>query len=323
MTTASGFDSQVGYAVESPTGTFTAPTRAIEQVKSGLKSSRTDTPSKGIKAGRRGAVRMIKGVEVVAGTIVHELSPANIGAILVQGMGAVSTSGANPFTHLITPGPLVETRTMSVQVGTPSFDGTVRPLNFSGCQIGEFGIDVNSGADTVMLNVDWVGQHLQSTGDGDTPAALTSASYSSAWSPFSGLMAVLTINGAEYEFDTLSFKANNGLRTGNYTARSTTPGRAKLSKEQDLRSWTCAVKSDFWDLTVLNRAFAGTEVAFSLALTNGSASLTLAGNVRTQTESPTVEGTALVKDTLNLEFLSSSSDASACTFTLVNADSTP
>ncbi|MDO8391061.1 MAG: phage tail tube protein [Actinomycetota bacterium] len=323
MTTASGFDSQCGYAVESPSGTFTAPTRAIEHVKSGLKSTRLDTPSKGIKAGRRGVVRMIKGVEVVAGSIVHELSPANTGVILVQGMGAVSTSGSGTYTHVITPGPLVEERTMSVQVGTPSYDGTVRPFNFSGCQIQGFSIDVNAGADTVMLNTDWVGQHMQSTGDGDTVAALTAASYSSAWSPFSGLQAVLSIAGDEYEFDTLSFSAKNGLRTGNYTARSTTPGRAKLSKEQDPRRWTCAVKSDFWDLTVLNRAFAGTEVAFSLALTAGSTSLTLAGNVHTQVESPTVEGTSLIKDALNLEFLSPSVDASACTFTLVNADSAP
>lgn len=321
--TAAGFDQQVGYAIESPSGTFTTPTRALEHVKSGLKSTRTDARSKGTKAGRRGPVRMIKGVEVVAGPIVHELSPANTGVLLVQGMGAVSTTGSNPYTHVITPGALVETRTMTVQVGTPSYDGTVRPLNFTGCQIASFGIDVNSGADTVMFTADWVGQHLQNTGDGDSPAALTAATYSSAWSPFSGLMAVLSIAGSEYEFDTLSFKANNGLRTGMYTARSTTPGRAKISKEQDQRSWTCAVKSDFWDLTVMNRAFAGTEVAFSLALTNGSSSLTLAGNVRTQTESPQIDGNALTKDSLNLEFVSSSSDAAACTFTLVNTDSTP
>lgn len=321
--TSAGFDSQVGYAIESPTGTFTAPTRAIEHVKSGLKSTRKDTPSKGIKAGRRSAVRMLKGVEVVAGPITHELSPANIGMLLVQGMGAVSTTGSNPYTHVITPGALVQTQTLSVQVGTPSYDGTVRPLNFTGCQIAGFDINVKAGSDPVMLNLDFVGQHLQSTGDGDTVAALTAASYSSAWSPFTGLHAVLSIAGSEYEFDDLTFKAVNGLRTGNYTARSTTPGRAKLSKEQDLRTWTCAVKSDFWDLTVLNRAFAATEVAFSLALTNGSTSLTLAGNVHTMLDSPTVDGTALIKDALNLEFVSSSTDAAACTFTLVNADSAP
>lgn len=321
--TASGFDSQVGYAIESPTGTFTAPTRAIEHVKSGLKSVRNDKLSSAVKAGRRGAMRVHKGVEVVAGPIVHELSPVNIGMLLVQGMGAVSTSGANPYTHVITPGPLVETQTLTVQVGTPSYDGTVRPFNFTGCQLAGFGIDVKAGGDPIMLTGDWVGQHLQSTGDGDTVTALTSASYSSTWAPFSGLNAVLSIAGSEYEFDDLSFKAVNGLRTGNYVARTTTPSQAKLSKEQDLRSWTCAIKSDFWDLTVLNRAFAKTEVAFSLALTNGANTLTIAGNVHTMPDSPTVEGAGLVKDALNLSFLSSTSDAAACTFTLVNTNSAP
>ena len=320
--TSAGFDSQVGYAIESPSGTFTAPTRAIEHVKSTLKSVRRDTPSKAIKAGRRSAPRYHKGVEVVAGTITHELSPAAIGLPLVQAMGAVSTTGSNPYTHAITAGPLVQTQTLSVQVGTPSYDGTVRPLNFVGCQIPSFGYTVKAGSDPVLLDLDFVGQHLQSTGDGDTPAALTSASYNSAWAPFTGLHAVLTINGAEYEFDELSFKAVNGLRTGNYTARSTTPGRAKRSMEQDFRLWTAAVKSDFWDLTVLNRAFAGTEVTFSLALTNGATSLTHSGYVRTMVDSPTVDGMALIKDALNLEFVHSA-DATACAFSLVNADSAP
>ena len=321
--TASGFDSQVGYAIESPSGTFTAPTRALEHVKSGLKSTRSDTLSKAIKAGRRSAPRIHKGVEVVAGQIVHELSPINIGMLLVQGMGAVSTTGTNPYTHVITPGALVETQTLTVQVGTPSYDGTVRPFNFTGCQLAGFGFDVKAGGEPIMLNTDWVGQHLQSTGDGDTVTALTSASYSSTWAPFTGLNAVLSIAGAEYEFDDLSFKCTNGLRTGNYTARSTTPSRAKVSKEQDMRSWTCAIKSDFWDLTVLNRAFAKTEVAFSLALTSGANSLTVAGNVHTAVDSPTVDGTGLIKDALNLSFLSSSTDAAGLTFTLVNTNSAP
>ncbi|MGK3946779.1 hypothetical protein ABK046_51500, partial [Streptomyces caeruleatus] len=71
----------------------------------------------------------------MAGQITHELSPANIGMLLVQAMGAVSTSGAGPYTHVITPGPLVATRSLTVQVGTPDFGGTVRPFNFTGCQV--------------------------------------------------------------------------------------------------------------------------------------------------------------------------------------------
>lgn len=322
--TAAGWDSQVGYAPEGVFGVFTAPTRAIEHVKSGLRSRRTDSPSKGIKAGRRGAIRMFRGVEVVEGPISHELSAANIALLGSQFMGAVITTGAGPYSHALTDGPLVETRGISVQVGTPSFNGTVNPLNFSGCQIKSGTISVKGGSsDAAMIDLDWVGQHMQSTGDGDVVAALTPAVYSAAWAPFTGLDVVLLIDGVQYEFDDLTWKFDNGLRTGNYTGRSPNAGRAKPSKEQGHRVKTATVRSDFWDLAAMNRSIAGTEVPFSLAFTRGTSSLTIAGAVHSQVESPGVEGLSLVKDALNLQFISATSDPAACTITVVNGDATP
>lgn len=322
--TAAGFDQQVGYATESTFGTFVSPTRHLEHVKSGLKSERRDFMSKGVKAGRRTGFRYLKGPEVVAGPISHELSPANIGLLLVQGMGAVSTSGSNPYTHVITPGALVETRGTSVQVGTPSYDGTVRPFNFAGCQVTGGSITVKAGAqEAAMIDLNWVGQHFQNAGDGDTPTSLASTSYDSNWLPFTGFNAVLTLNGSEYEFDELTFTFDNGLRVGNYTARSTTPHRAKPAKEEAHRTYGLRVTSDFWDLTSLNRAYTPTEVSYSLALTSGTSSLTIAGAMKTMPETPTIDGTKVTKETLNLVPVSSSSDAATCTMTLVNANSTP
>lgn len=321
--TASGFDSQVAYAIESPFGTFVNPTRAIEHVKFGLKSTRTDAPSKGVKAGRRGRVRMLRGREVVAGPISHELSAANIAQLGVQIMGAVATTGAGPYQHVLTPGPLVE-RGVSIQGGVPDLSGTIRPLNFVGCQVASGTITVKGGAeDAVMLDLDWVGTHMQNTADGDVVAALVTAVYSSTWAPFTGLQAVLTIDGAEYEFDEFTFKFDNGLRTGDYKARSAKAGQAKVSKEMGIRTHTATIKSDFFDLTVLNRAFAGAEVALSLALSNGTHSFTIAGNVHTQVESISVEGTDIPSEALVCEFLSSTSDAAGITITVVNADATP
>jgi len=320
--TAAGFDSQVGYAVESPSGTYTAPTRAIEHVKSTLKSVRPPIISKGIKAGRRHQGRSAKGLEVVAGTITHELSPINTGMLFKQGMGAVSTSGAGPYTHVFTPGALVETQTLSIQVGTPSENGTINPLNFTGCQINGFTITSKTG-EYVMLDLDVVGQHMQNTGDGDTVAGLTAAVYSSTWAPFSHLHGVLSIAGSEYEFDDVAITVANNLKTGRYTHRSTTPSQAKVAKESGWRGFSAVVNSDFWNLTAMNRAFAGTEVAFSWALTNGSNTLTIAGNVRTDPDTPVIDGTDNVKQGLALNFVSLTSDAAAFTATLVNTDSAP
>lgn len=320
--TAAGFDSQVGYAVESPSGTYTAPTRAIEHVKSTLKSVRPPIISKGIKAGRRHQGRSAKGLEVVAGTITHELSPINIGMLFKQGMGAVSTSGAGPYTHVFTPGALVETQTLSIQVGTPSENGTINPLNFTGCQINGFTITSKTG-EYVMLDLDVVGQHMQNTGDGDTVAGLTAAVYSSTWAPFSHLHGVLSIAGSEYEFDDVAITVANNLKTGRYTHRSTTPSQAKVAKESGWREFSAVVNSDFWNLTAMNRAFAGTEVAFSWVLTNGANTLTIAGNVRTDPDTPVIDGTDNVKQGLALNFVSLTSDATALTITQVTTDSAP
>ena len=320
--TAAGFDSQVGYAVESPSGTYTAPTRAIEHVKSSLNSKRPDIVSKGIKAGRRHQGRRSKGLEVVAGTITHELSPINTGMLFKQGMGAVSTSGAGPYTHVFTPGALVETQTLTVQVGTPSENGTVNPFNFTGCQINGFTITSKTG-EVVMIDLDFIGQHMQNTGDGDSVSALVAATYSSTWAPFTCLHGVLSVNGSAYEFDDCTIKVANNLKTGRYTHRSTTPSQAKVAKESGWRDFTAVVNSDFWDLTAMARSFAGTEVAFSLVFTNGANTLTIAGNVRTAVDTPVVTGPDNVKQGLAFDFVSLTSDAAAFTATLVNTDTLP
>ena len=79
--TAAGWDSQVGYAIESPSGTFTAPTFALEHANAKMKFDIQRIPSKGIKAGRRHQGRWFPGGQSVKGTIAHELSPINTGKI--------------------------------------------------------------------------------------------------------------------------------------------------------------------------------------------------------------------------------------------------
>jgi hypothetical protein len=321
--TSSGFDSQVGYAIESPSGTYTAPTRAIEHVKSALTSKRDPIISQGIKANRRHQGRSSKGIEVVGGSVLHELAPQNTGMLFTQLMGAVANSGAGPYTHVFTSGPLVETQSLTVQVGTPDDAGTINPLNFLGCQIASATITVPAQAKPVMIEPTFVGQHLQNTGDGDTPGTLVAATYAATYVPFTSLNAVLTLAGAEFEFDDLTINIDNGLKTGRYTARSTNPSRAKIAKESGWRTWSVNVNADLWNLVAMNRAFASTEVAFSLALTAGTASLTIAGNVRTDPFSPTVDGPDTLKQGLKMDFVSLTSDAAAMTMTLVNSDATP
>ena len=314
--TAAGFDSQVGYALESPSGTFTAPTRALEHVKSSLKLEVDRIPSKGIKAGRRHQGRWFTGGQRVKGTVSHEFSPINSGLLLRTLMGAVNTSGAGPYTHVYTPGALTQTNTLTVQVGTPSIDGTVNSMSFIGNHIVGATFTSKVG-EVVMSDFEFYGQHL------DVLQLLTAASYSSTWAPYTFLHGVLSIAGSEYEFDDVTLNYTNALRTDRHVHRSTTPARPKTSLESGFREWTATVNSDFHSLAALNRAIAGTEAAFSLVFTSGANVVTFAGNVRSDVDSPTVDGPETVKQSLPLVFVSTTSDAAAMTITQVTTESTP
>lgn len=312
--TASTFDSQVGYAVESPTGTYTAPTRTIEHVSSSMKLEVDRIPSKGIKAARRHQGRWFPGAQRVKGNLVHELAPSNMGLILKQLMGASATSGSGPYEHVLTPGATVQTTTLTAQVLTPSVDGTTRVLSFLGCHI--VGATITSKVGEVaMIDLEMYGQHL------DVGQSAAAAAYASAWAPFTFLHGVLTFAGSEYEFDDITINYTNSLKVDRHVHRSTTPARPKTSLEAGFREWTATINSDFHDLTALNRAIAGTEAAFSLVFTNGAShSLTIAGNVRSDVDSPTIDGVDTVKQSLPLVFVSTTSDAAAMTMTLVNGD---
>lgn len=314
--TAAGFDSQIGIALESPSGTFTAPTRALEHVRSSLVPHHERIPALGIRATRRHQGRWYKGVTWIDGSTAFELSPINIGLLFTQALGAVNTSGANPYTHVFTPGPLVQTQTLTVQVGTPSANGTINSLSYTGMQITDMTITSKIG-EAVMLDVGWYGQAL------DVGQSLTAASYSSTWSPFTFLHGVLSLAGSEYEFDDITINIKNGLRTGRHVHRTTTPAVPKISLESGFREFSGTLNSDFWDMTVLNRAIAGTEVALSLVFTNGANTLTIAGNIRTDVEGLTIDGPESLKQGIPFVFLSTTSDAAAFTATLVNTNSAP
>ena len=314
--TASGVDSQVGYALESPTGTFTAPTRALEHVSSSLKLEIDRIASKGIKATRRHQGRWFSGAQRVKGNVAHELSPINTGLLFKHMMGAVASSGAGPYTHVYTPGPIVQTSTLTVQVGTPSVDGTINSFSFLGCHIAGASISSKIG-EVAMIDLEFYGQHL------DVGQSLTAATYSSTWAPYTFLHGVLSVAGSEYEFDDCTINFKNALRTDRHVHRATTPARPKTSLESGFREWTATVNSDFHGMTALNRAIAGTEAAFSLVFTNGANLLTFAGNVRSDVDSPTVDGPESIKQSLPLVFVSTTSDAAAMTITQVTTEATP
>lgn len=313
----SAIDSQIGYAAESTPGTYVAPTRTLEHVSETLKLNKTRIESKGIRAGRRGGSgRWRDGVQFVDGGVKHELSAANIGQILRALAGAVNTSGVGPYTHVFTYGPLVESA-MTIQVGRPDVGGTVRAFSYLGCQIVKAQISSKTN-EISQLSFDVYGQHE------DTGQSLAATVYPAAWQPFTFANLVLSLGGAEYEFDDLTLDFNSGLKTGRHTHRTTNPTRPRISKEAAFRMAGGTINSEFIDLAAYNRFVNGTEAAFSAVWNAGaSAQLTIAGNVRFDGTTPNVTGPDMLKQGLPFKFLSTTSDNAMLTITLINGDATP
>jgi hypothetical protein len=314
MATASGFDSQIGYAVETTAGTYVAPTKTIEHVSESIKFQQERIESQGIKAGRRGSSgRWALGRGWVEGSIQHELSASTIGPILRNLMGAVSTSGSNPYTHVLTYGAASEGG-LTIQVGRPDLAGTVNAFSYLGCQITELSLSSKVG-EISMLDFSVYGQKE------DTAQSLAATSYPSAWSPFTFAHGVLSLAGAEYEFDDINLTFNSGLMTGRHTHRSSTPTQPRISKEANFRTAGGTINSEFISMAAYNRFKNGTEAALSMVWNAGaSAQLTVAGNVRFDGETPNVSGPDMLKQALPFKFLSTTSDAAMLTVTLVNAD---
>lgn len=310
-------DSQVGYATEGTLGTYQAPTRTLEHVKESLKLNIERLESAGMKAGRRGGSgRWVAGRQWVDGTLSHELSAANIGALLKNHFGAVNTTGANPYAHAFSYGVSSETG-LTIQAGRTDLGGTVRPFSYLGCHITKLKISSEIGK-IATIDMDVYGQHET------TSETLAAAAYPSAWSPFSFVHGVLTIASSEYEFDKISFESDNGLITGRHTHRTTNPARPRVSKEGGVRSAGGTIESDFIDLTAYNRFVNGTEAALSLTFTNGSSAiLAISGNVRFDGTTPNLNGPGVTKLSLPYKFLSTTSDAAMLAVTLTNVDSTP
>lgn len=317
MATASALDSQIGYATEVTPGTYVAPTRTLEHVSSTLKFHRERIESSGIKAGRRGGSgRWSAGRQWVDGGVSHELSPANIGMILKNHFGAVSTTGTGPYTHSFTFGSSVETA-LTIQVGKPDLAGTVNAFSYLGCQVKGLKIASEVGKNA-MLDLDIYGQHL------DTAQTLAATAYPSAWSPFNFQHGTLSLAGSAYEFERFSFESDNGLQTGRHTHRATNPERPRVSKESAYRSVKGTISSEFISMTALNRFINGTEAALSLVFDAGaSAQLRIAGNVRFDGDDVDITGPQMLQQSLPFVFLSTTSDAAMLTVTLVNGDATP
>jgi hypothetical protein len=314
---SSGIYSQLGFGVETTVGTRATPTVFLPFVDEKIQFSRDRIVSKGIRAGRRTQGWWRAGKQEVKGPFKFEFAPQSTGKLLKWMFGAVSTSGAGPYTHTFTPGTL-DDEALTIQIAKPAEDGTILVADYLGCQCSEWslGLKVNEYA---ILNATVYGQQE------DTSQTLASASYPSGWQAFTYLSGSLSIAASAYEIEEITLTGNNNLQTGRHRIAASNPERPRLSREGgDWRAYGGMINGDFLSYTAYNRFKNGTEAALSMVFSDGaSAQLTIAGNVRFDGETPNVAGPGMLKQPLPFVFTSQTNDATAITATLVNSDATP
>lgn len=319
MTLKSGLAAQFGFAAEATTapGTRVTPTRFVEFVSEDIKYDKQRIESMSIRASRRlGSGRWAAGIEEAAGSFSMELGPQGTGLLFKHALGAVSTTGAGPYVHTFTPGTL-DDKTLTIQVGRPSLDGTVNPVDYLGCSITNWTLaaEVNQ-----FLSAQWNIYGMTELVD----QSLATASYPTGYSPFVFTQGTLNIASSGFCVQSINLAMDNGLATGRHRICGTNNSRPKVALENGMRNYGGAISADFESMTAYNRFRNGTEAALSLEFDAGtSAKLVIAGNVRFDGETPTVSGPELLTQSLPFKFISTTSDAAAFTVTLTNSDSTP
>lgn len=316
MALKSGLAAQLGVKAETTWGTFVAPTRFYPLISESLTEEIDRLESEGIVTGLRvlNTAQWAAGNVDVGGDIETELYQQGMGALLKACFGAVSTSGAGPYTHTFTPGDLTDDH-LSVQVGKPDVAGTVQPFSFSGMKVTDWELSMEAGG-LVTLSSSLVGKQLA------TSESLATASFGTgAATPFTFKHASATIAGGAASVKKLTISGSNGLDTDRRFIGS--EYRAE-PLEAELREYSGTVDLEFESLTQMNRFRNATEVALVSTISAGaSASLTTTMNVRFDGATPEVDGRGIVQLSAPYKCIGSTTDASAITAVLISNDTTP
>lgn len=316
MALKSGMAAQVGLKTESTYGTAVTVDRFTPLVSESMTEQIARMESAGIVPGRRvlASQQWAAGDVEVSGDLGFELYQQGAGLWFRHMFGAVSTAGANPYTHTFTPGDMADDH-FTLQIGKPDVAGTVQPFTYSGCKITEWELAAKAG-ELVTLGVSVSAQALV------TGTALATASYATGnATPFTFKHASVTVAGSAANVKEISLKGSNQLATDRRFI-----GSALIAEplEAELRTYEGEATMEFESLTQMNYFRNATENALVLTITAGaSASVTITTNVRWDGSTPEVDGRGVVELKAPFKCVGSTTDASAITAVMVNTDSTP
>lgn len=316
MALKSGLAAQVGLKTESTWGTAVAVDRFTPLISESMTEKIERLESAGIAPGARvlRSGQWATGNVEVSGDLGFELYQQGMGLWFRHMFGAVSTSGAGPYTHTFTPGDMSDDH-FTLQIGKPDVAGTVQPFTFSGCKVTEWELAAKAG-ELVTLGVSVVGKDLA------TGTSLATASYGAGSGlPFSFAHASVTVGGSAAYVKEITLKGSNGLAVDR---RGIGSAYIKEPLEAELRAYEGEMVCEFESLAQMNLFRNGTENALVLTIDAGSAAkCVITTNVRYDGSTPEVQGRGVTELKVPFKCLGPSTDAGAITAVLTNSDATP
>lgn len=260
MTTASGSNLRLAYIKETVWGT--TPGSPQTKILSGITGESLGGSQDELKSA---ALNPNRGIEYVAagqkkaqGDLNYELGVRGAVNLLAFQMGNIVTTGAGPYTHVLT----------VAQEPTPFtlekwFGDLATGFKFSGCKANTFSISIDpNGISTGSIGVIAKKVEAIATEVDSTPTAVSHAFYD-------GIRAQVKVGGVVVtDLVKLDINMTNNLQTANAI------GSDELAScVQGIFECSGTITVPFTDMTLINKVINGTEDSLEVTFTNGSYSV--------------------------------------------------
>jgi hypothetical protein len=240
-----------------------------------------------------------------------DMTADNTAILFKHALGAVATSGT--YLHTCTMSDPFGLG-LTIQVGRPGNDGTVRAFTYAGTKINTLDLSVSVGE---LLSAEFgiIGTTAESIG------SVTAASYASNLELLHFAGAAITVAGTAYPCKDFSLSVNNGLTADRFVLGSQV---AQQPIASSLAEVTGTLTAEFVDATAYNRVVNATHAAVVATFTDSTGdSITVTVPVaRFDGDTPSVGGPDILDQTLNFKGLFNGTD-SPVTIAVANGDSAP
>ncbi len=314
MTFSNGTDAHFVYSIESTSGTRNPPAIAVPLISESLQDSGSQPIWRpGIIKGRRTRTGFGLTKSDVGGQINVPLTAESVGGLLKALVGSVSTSGAGPYVHVLTPGLLP---TFSAQVGWEDSAGVDFRKDYIGAVMngGTLSVQANQNP-TIAFDV----KALSEEDDAYTPVVPSYATLT--YFDFSDFVVSFDGGTTDECFDNGTINWQNELYQS--PAICPTNPRAQVYDDAGQQMVTGTLGQDFTSFAKYAKFTGGTAATLKMTATAGaSAILEIDMDIVFTGSTPQVEGPGRIKQGIPFEVVSSASDAASVTVTLTSGDAT-